>query len=119
MYYKRFSVTGVINSTVLDAGLVSLVAEKIRIDAILVTCQDWQNNVIEGWIGTERILEIPDYLVDSDADLGAANFPVSTTKLIRIPIEHDIPEGQIFKIGIRCGATAGNIIGSYEYSKVS
>ena len=118
MYYKQFTVTGVANVTTLDAGLVSLVAEKVRIDAILITVQDWQGNTIEGWIGTERILEIPDYIIDSDADLGAANFPVSTTKLIRIPIQHDIPEGQIFKIGIRCGATLGVIYGSYEYTKI-
>ncbi len=119
MYYKAFSVTGVVNSTVLDAGLVSLVVAPVRIDAILITVQDWQGNNVEGWIGNERILEIPDYIIDSDADLGAANFPVSTTKLIRIPIEHDIPAGQIFKIGILCGATAANIFGSYEYSKLS
>ena len=119
MYYKAFSVTGVVNSTVLDGGLVSLVEIPVHIDAILITVQDWQGNTIEGWIGNERILEIPDYILDSDADLGAANFPVSSTKLIRIPVDHDIPAGQIFKIGINCGATAANIFGSYEYTKLS
>ena len=118
MFYKAFTVTGVINVTTLDAGLVSLVDVPVHIAAILITVQDWQGNYIEGWIGNERILEIPDYLIDSNADLGAANFPVSTTKLIRIPVDHDIPAGQIFKIGIRCGATAGNLFGSYEYTKI-
>jgi len=113
MYYKRFAVDGVENDTVLDDGLVSLVIEKKRINAILIHCTEYQNNVIEGWIGTERILEIPDVVIDTYD--GSPQNLRSTTKMIRIPIEMDIPEGQIFKIGLRCGAAATNIRGSYEY----
>lgn len=113
MYYKRFAVDGVANQTELDAGLVSLVIEKKHISAILISTTEYQNNVIEGWIGTERILEIPDLMIDTDD--GLAQNARSTNKMMRIPIEHDIPEGQIFKIGIRCGAAPTNIRGSYEY----
>jgi hypothetical protein len=118
MYYKRFSVTGVANVTTLDAGLVSLVGEKYRVNAILITISTYLNNVLEGWIGTERVLEIPDYVLDT-FELNAATFNSrSVTKLIRIPIEMDIPEGQIFKIGVRCGAVANDIYGAYEYVKI-
>jgi hypothetical protein len=40
---------------------------------------------------------------------------LSSTKIIRLPVEMDIPAGQIFKIGIRSGAVANDICGAYEY----
>jgi len=113
MYYKRFAVDGTPNETVLDAGLVSLVVEKKRLVAVLINTTEYQNNVVEGWIGTERILEIPDVNIDT-IDTAAQNSR-STVKMGRIPVEMDIPEGQIFKIGIRCGVAATNIRGAYEY----
>ncbi|HDY88591.1 MAG TPA: hypothetical protein ENH82_10855 [bacterium] len=117
MYYKRFAVVGVVNVTTLDAGLVSLIEVPYHIGAILITVSDWQDNVLEGWIGTERILEIPDYLLDTDFEAAIAGR--STTKINHIPIDIKIPPGQIFKIGIRCGAAATNIFGAYEYTKTS
>lgn len=113
MYYKRFAVDGTPNETVLDSGLVSLVVEKKHLNAILISASEWQNNVIEGWIGTERVLEIADQVLDT-VDSHGQNLR-STQKMVRIPIEMDIPQGQIFKIGIRCGVAATNIRGSYEY----
>lgn len=117
MYYKRFAVDGTENTTVLDAGLVSLVIEKKRIVAVLINTTEYQNNIIEGWIGTERILEIPDVNIDT-IDTTPQNSR-STVKMGRIPIGVEIPQGQIFKIGLRCGAAATNIRGSYEYETVA
>ena len=117
MYYKRFQVTGLANVTELDDGLVSLVEEPYHINAILITIDEPQDNVLEGWIGTERVLEIPDYVLDNQA--GLANNPRSTTKLTRIPVDLDIPPGQIFKVGIRCGTAVTIIYGAYEYVKIT
>lgn len=117
MYYKRFSVGGLDNVTVLDGGLVSLVEEKVHIDSIFIMTNDWQDNIIEGWIGNERVLELPDFIIMTNTDL--ATNPRTTTQLIEIPINMDIPAGQIFKIGIRCGAAPTNILGSYNYTKIS
>ncbi|KKM76705.1 hypothetical protein LCGC14_1377390 [marine sediment metagenome] len=116
MYYKRFSVGGVANVTTLDAGLVSLVEEKVHIDAIFIMTNVWADNVIEGWIGNERVLELTDFIIITNDDL--VTNPRTTTQLIEIPINLDIPAGQIFKIGIRCGAAASNILGSYNYTKL-
>ncbi|KKL86349.1 hypothetical protein LCGC14_1945610 [marine sediment metagenome] len=116
MYYQRFAVVGVINVTTLDAGLVSLVEEPVRITAILLTVSDYADDIIEGWIGNERVMECPDYIFDTDAL--EATMSKSTTKIIRLPIEQEIPPGQIFKAGVRCGAVAIDLFGAYEYEKV-
>lgn len=116
MYYKSYAVAGVINVTTLDAGLVSETDEPKRIEAILINLSAYEGNTVEGWIGNKRVLEIREEVFDTEEDLGAANFPYSTNKIGRLPIELDIPPGQIFKIGINCGGTASDIRGAYEYT---
>lgn len=118
MDYQKFTATGVINTTVLDAGLYSTVEEPKRIDAVLLNISSHIGNTIEGWIGNERVLEVPDYIANTNA-LGAATLAfASTTKIVRLPIEKDIPPGQIFKIGVKSGAVANNLDGAYEYTGI-
>jgi len=116
MFYQRFDVVGVVNTTVLDAGLVSTVEEPKHIDAILIDVSAYEDNIIEGWIGNLRIMEVSDYVLGS-RDLAAADTPfASTNKIVRLPVDQDINAGQIFKIGVRSGAVANDITGSYEYT---
>lgn len=117
MYYKGFTVTGVANVTTYDAGLVSLVDEPVRVEAVIINVSAYEGNWVEAWIGTERILDIPDYCLDTQEESTATQAPLSAVKMGRIPIERDIPAGQIFKIAIRCGAVLRIIIGAYEYTK--
>ena len=117
MYYKGFTVVGVANVTTADAGLVSLVDEPVRIEAVLINTDATEGNWIEGWIGTERVMEIPDYCLDTQEESAGATDPFSGTKIGRIPVEMDIAPGQIFKIGIRCGAVLRTLYGAYEYTK--
>ncbi len=119
MLYKELQITGVINVTTLHDGLVSLVKEPKKILAILINFSATEGNVLEGWIGTERVLAIYDYLFDSQELTGADTFPHSTSKIIRIPLNIEIPPGDIFKVGIRCGGTANNVYGAYEYEIIS
>lgn len=116
MYYQGFTVTGVANLTVLDDGLVSTEEEPKRIDAILICVTAYESNVIEGWIGNKRVLEIYDGVLDTIADLGAANFPYSTSKLGRVPIYIGLKVGEVFKIGVRSGAVLSSFEGAYEWS---
>jgi len=116
MFYQRFDVVGVVNTTVLDAGLVSTVEEPKHIDAILIDVSAYQDNVIEGWIGNLRVLEISDYVFGTRTAAGAADAYAATNKIVRLPIDQDIQAGQIFKIGVRSGAAANDITGSYEYT---
>ncbi len=117
MLYKGFTVVGVVNVTTLDAGLVSLVEVPVRIEAVIINVDTYEGNVIEGWIGSRRVLEIYDYNVDTQDETAGATAPYSTKKLGRIPIEMDIKPGQIFKIGVRCGAVANDLFGAYEYTE--
>lgn len=118
MKYQGFTVTGVANTTVLDAGLVSTVEEPRKIHSVLLCVTAYESNVIEGWIGNERVMEIYDNVLDTIEDLGAANFPYSTSKKGEIILDLDITPGQIFKIGVRSGAVLSSIEGSYAWLPV-
>lgn len=115
MYYKAFNVTGVPNKTEFDDGLVSTVDEPKRIRAVIISVSQWRTNILEGWIETNRILEINDMVLNTQEEYGGANAYPSTMKLLRIPIEENIKPGMIFKIAINCGTNASNIYGAYEY----
>jgi len=119
MFYKAFSVTGQNNKTVLDSGLISTVEVPKTIRAVLINVSAYQGNTVEGWIETNRILEIIDKVLNTEF-VAAADTPYSsTTKIVRIPIEEPIPAGMIFKIGINSGATKTDISGAYEYITTS
>lgn len=117
MFYKGFAVTGVANTTTFDSGLISTVDEPKKIRAIIISVSKWRNNILEGWIETNRILEIRDFVLNTSDDIGGA--PASTNKLLRIPVDEDIKPGSIFKIAINCGSTATDIVGAYEYEYLS
>jgi len=116
MKYKAFTVTGIASTLQSDGGLVSTIKEPKRIDAVLICVTAYESNIVEGWIGNEMVLEIRDNVLDTIEDLGAANFPYSTTKMGRIPIYIDLEVGESFKIGIRSGLVLSSIEGAYEWS---
>lgn len=109
MLYKSFSVTGVANVTTFDSGLISSIDEPKKINAVLISVSKWRSNILEGWIETNRILEINDFVLYTSELEGCG------AAIIRIPIDTVIKPGMIFKIAINCGATATNIRGAYEY----
>ncbi len=119
MFYKSFFVTGEANKTVLDSGLISTVEEPLSIIAVLIDVSSHQDNVIEGWIETNRILSIYDRVINTSYCLAGEFACLSNNKIIRIPINEAIKPGMIFKIGINSGAITANISGAYEYVKTT
>lgn len=116
MNYQGFHVVGVANTTVLDGGLVSTQEEPKKLDAVLINTSVHLGNIIEGWIGNQRSLDIPDFLFDT-RELNAATFASrSTSKILRLPVDLDIPVGQIYKIGVRSAGVGETIDGAYEYT---
>ncbi len=109
MFYKSFTVSGVANVTTFDDGLISSLEEPKKIIAILITVSKYRANVLEGWIETNRILEIIDYVLNCLDESKGVN------PIVRIPINEVVKPGMIFKIAIKCGATATDIHGAYEY----
>ena len=119
MYYKAFTAVGVINTTVLHGGLVSLVDVPKHLNAVVINCDTTEGNIIEGWIGNKLVLEIYDYCLDTQEVSAADTPPLSAMKMGRIPLDLDVPAGQVFKIGIRSGAVANDIFGAYEYTETA
>lgn len=119
MFYKLFRVTGESNKTIFDSGLISTVDEPKKINAVLINVSAYHAATIEGWIETNRILEIPDDICNTSDTSLAVTGVIASNKLIRIPINEIIPPGRIFKIAIRCSTDVTSIDGSYEYEKVS
>lgn len=118
MFYKAFNVDGTINITELDGGLMSTVEVPTRIRAVLINTSATEGNIIEGWIGTKRVLEIYDYNLDTQEESAADTPPFSSQKIGRLPVEIDVPAGQSFKIGVNCGGVASNLFGAYEYDEL-
>lgn len=117
-YYEPFTVAGVKDKEAWGPDLESTEGEKKKIIAILVSVSAYAGNEVMWDIDRETIGGIPDYLLDTESDLGAANFPYSTTKISRIEVDHELAMGQKFRIGIKCGATISNLRGAYEYEIV-
>ncbi len=119
MFYKSFRINGLANKTVFDDGLVSTVEEPKKIRAIIISVSTYNDNDIEGWIETTRLLSIPDTCCATHDYLLGASYFRPTPKLLRIPIEEDLKPGMTFKIAINCGALTTDIDGSYEYEHVT
>jgi len=118
MLYQSFNVAGVINVETLDAGLISPVDVPIHLNAVIINSSATEGNRIQGWIGTHKVMEIYDYNCDTQEE-SAAQHPLSSVKLGRIPLDMDIPPGKIFKVGVACGATANNLFGAYEFTQTT
>jgi len=119
MLYQGFVVEGIASETVLDDGLVSTVGEPKRIEAVLIDVDEYQGNMIEGWIGTKKVLEVSEYMFNSHF-IAAGDTPYpSTSKMCRLQVGLDIPPGQIFRIGVNSGLAESDIAGAYEYSIMS
>lgn len=114
-YYKEISITGTVNTTIYDAGLSSSKEEPKKLIEVWLNVSGYAGNVVELWQENERFATIPDKLLGTDADLGAANFPYSTTKILKVEVDRAIPIGETIKAAIRCGATAKNVQGCYVY----
>ena len=112
---QGFAVTGENTKLKLDTGLESTTDRPKKILGVYITVSQWQGNTIEGYLETDRVVEINDRVIDTYYTPGAANAYCSTRKLNYIPIDFDLPVGKRFQIGVRSGATKNDIEGAYEY----
>jgi hypothetical protein len=113
--YQRFSVTGSGNAEVLDTGIESSEAEPKSLIGVYLYVTGWIDNIIIGYHETTKVLELPDYLVHTNEQYANSNCAKSVDVLTYIELPIDLPLGQRFKIGIKCGGTAKNLIGAYKY----
>lgn len=115
MRYRKIVVAGAADSQVLDSGLQSTQQEQRTLLALHLAVSAYQDNIVEAFILQTQHLEIPDYLIDTWAAVGSGA-PYATARMTRWPIELELGIGEIFQVGIRCGGTASNLRGAYEYT---
>lgn len=119
MIYKAFTVVGILNTTQYDDGLQSLVEVPVKLKFVIINTSTMEGNIIEGWIGNRKVLEIYDYCLDTQEETVGATAPLSQNKISSLTIDIDIPPGQKFRIAINSGAVASNLFGAYAYEEPS
>lgn len=112
--YQAYAVTGSANTTVYDSGITSTETEKKRVLSVLINVSNYAGNLVQGWLEREKKVDVYDYVLNTDNATGT-NAYRSTSKIIEIPLELDVPVGQTFKMAIKSGGTATNIQGAYKY----
>jgi len=114
--YKGFKIAGVINTTVYDDGIGSTESEKRRLVEVLLVVSNTIGNVLQAFIGNERVVDnVYDYHFDSFATTGAANVQRSTSKILRIEVDKELPTTDKFKLALQSGGTASDVYGVYVY----
>lgn len=114
IWHQGFRITGVINSTTYDSGLESTEKEPKTLLSIMVQVSDYASDDIEGWIEKTKILSVPDKLIDTDVASGTTQYR-SGMRINEIPVNAELAIGERFKLAVKCGATAINIVGAYVY----
>lgn len=119
IYFKKFSITGVINKVTYDDGLESSRENPKRLLSILVQVDAYQANDLQGWWEREKIFEIEDKLIDCPEEGTSNKASKSFNRINEIEVGYELPVGSTFKIALSCAGTANNLIGSYRYEIVA
>ncbi len=114
IWHQGFRITGGINQTIYDTGVESTEKEPKTLLSIMLQVSDYQSNDIEGWIEKSKTFNIPDKLLDTDIAAGTNQYR-SGMRSNEIPVNVDLAIGERFKVAIKCGASATNVVGAYVY----
>ena len=116
IWHKEFRLAGIGNSTVYDAGLESTEKEPKTLISLLIQTSGYADNDIEGWLEKTKVFDLPDYLLDTDANTASANQQYSGMRVNEIPVQVELGIGERFKVALMCGATPTSLRGAYVYS---
>jgi hypothetical protein len=120
-YFQLFRITGVANSTTYDDGLKSTAAEPKRLIACHVQMNDWaatDDNEVQGYHERAKVFDFPHHMfnrVPKDVEPAVQRLELMSFA----PVNLDIPEGEAFKVALKCAATAVDARGVYEYEIIS
>lgn len=115
IFHQKFSVQGIANKTVLDAGIQSTEKVKKTLISVLVQVDAYNDNTIEGWIQQLKVTEIPDSLIDTVEREGDDNMNKAANRINEIPVAAPLEVGQVYQIGINSGADPQVLTGAYVY----
>ena len=115
VYHQAFEVIGQPNITVHDKGLASTIENPVTLISILCQVTAYAGNSVVGHYEREKILDLPDNLIDVSGTAATGFVAQSYNRILEIPVGMKIPPGQKFMIGISCGAAATGIRGAYRF----
>lgn len=116
---QLFRVTGVVNDIAYDTGLSSTTTEKKRLIGVGLQVTGYAGNDVQGYHERAKVFDIPDTHID--VELAAFNEDESKpgARLNYKEVGLDVPVGETFKAAIKCGATAKDLIGYYDYEIIA
>ena len=120
-FFQNIRITGVANAITYDDGLKSTEAEKKRLVNVhleLSAHAGTDDNDIQGWHERQKVFDIPEKMFPTETAATTAA-PAAGDKMRTIPVDLDIPVGEIFKLAIKCAATTVNVRGAYEYEIIA
>ncbi|MBA7495904.1 hypothetical protein ES702_06500 [subsurface metagenome] len=119
VYFQKFSITGVANTTVYDDGLESSRENPKRLLSIIVQVDTYQGNDIQGWWEREKIFDMLDYHLDTIEEGSTDKIAKSFNRLNEIEVGMDVPVGSTFKAAVKSGSTKCDLYGAYRYEIVT
>jgi len=127
-YFQSFRIVGVANSIIYDDGLKSTEAEPKRLVSVHAQMNQYPNVAagdfatkeadFQGWHERAKVFDIPAKMIPSRISTQTAA-ALSDPMTKAIPVELDIPVGEIFKAAIKCADGAVKVRGTYEYEIIS
>jgi len=122
IFFQHIQFDGTANSIAYDDGLKSTESEKKRCLAVHVELEKYDGTdddvQVQGYHERSKVFDIPEKMFNTE--LKTATVEVAyVKKLSRIPVELDIPVGEIFKLAIKCASVAVDIRGMYEYEIIT
>lgn len=118
IFRQLFRITGVANSIVYDSGLQSTEGEKKRLLSVNQVVTGYAGNDVQGYHERAKVLDVPDVLVDQETAAFTEDESKPGARINTFEIGLEIPVGESYKAAIKCGATAKNLIGFYEYELI-
>lgn len=117
-YFQKIQFDGVANSITYDDGLKSSETEPKRLVQVLIELEKYDGTdddvQVQGYHERSKIFDIPEKLFCTEAKTATAQ-SAAGQKMRVIPVDLEIPVGEIFKLAIKCASVAVDIRGAYEY----
>lgn len=120
-YFQLIRITAGTNKVNYDGGLKSTAAEPKRLVACHIQMDKHagtDDNDVQGYHERAKVFDIPEKLFPCCLTASVAPDKAEPTSKV-IPVDLDIPAGEIFKVAIKCSATNCNLRGAYEYEIIS
>lgn len=116
-FFQMFRITGVANSVIFDDGLRSTEVEKKRLVKVHIQMDNYaatDDNQVQGWHERAKVFELPEKMFPTEV-YSATSSTAAPDKMPSVPVDLDIPVGEVFKVAMACAATDTDVRGAYEY----